>query len=114
MYFFNGYKQQYFMWEFVILGRKMMLILIVVMLSNFSFTIQILSALGVLILFLKAQMQYKPFSRDDLNELEKRSVAVTFITLLAAIFYNTEAAENDVSLWMLMILVFFANGYFIL
>jgi hypothetical protein len=52
IYFFNGYKKRFYMWEFVILWRKLAVIFASVMLANESFTLQCLVAILILILFM--------------------------------------------------------------
>ncbi len=51
-YFFNGYKADFFLWEFAILWRKISIIGITLMMANHSFTIQILMAVAVMMLFM--------------------------------------------------------------
>ena len=105
-YFFNGFHEKYYLWEFVILFRKIMVIGIVIMLANFSFTIQILTAFALMFTFVIIQIIYMPFQSKELNNLELMSVTVTCIILHLALFYSTELdSSNAASIILLLILL---------
>ena len=109
-YFFNGYREKYYLWEFVILFRKILIIGIAIMLVNFSFTIQILTAFALMFVFVIIQIIYMPFHSRELNNLELMSVTVTAITLNLALFYGTELDENNTALIILLLILMSTNA----
>jgi hypothetical protein len=58
-------------------------------------------------------LNYKPFAGSDLNRLELTSITVTLLTLNIGIFYNTEAKNSSLALFLLMIVIMVSNGYFL-
>ena len=70
------------------------------MLANHSYSLQILIALAMMLIFLYLQIKQKPYGIETLNSLELMSVGVTVLTLDIALLYNTEISHNQVALFI--------------
>ena len=66
----KGYKPHLFYWEFVIIYRKIVIVLISVFLSTVSNAVQGLAAFLVLIVAYHIHSVYRPFEIEKLNRLE--------------------------------------------
>jgi hypothetical protein len=113
-YFYNGYRGRFILWEFVILWRKIFLISVAIMLANSTSTLQILTAIALILVCLLLQTIFCPFTYKDLNRLEEMCLGVILLTLVAALFYITEARESETALVILFVILVGSNGFFIL
>ena len=76
-----GYKPYLFYWEFIIIYRKIFIVLISVFLSTVSRAVQALSAFLVLIVAYYIQSLHMPFTVDKLNRLEQMSILTAATTI---------------------------------
>jgi hypothetical protein len=111
-FLFNGYKQQYYYWEFVILYRKIILITCAVFLGNSSIPIQALTVMILLIVSLHLQYTRAPYIYDKLNVLELRSIMVVSTTIYSGLYYLTNDLNYEIEV-MLFVLILGSNLYFI-
>lgn len=88
-----GYETKYYYWEFVILSRKIIIASISVFLSNYT-SIQALTALLVLLIYVGLQVYVSPLKLARLNELEYQSIFVAGVTIYCGIYY-LQANLND-------------------
>jgi hypothetical protein len=110
-FLFNGYKQQYFYWEFVILYRKIILITCAVFLGNSSIPIQALTVMILLMVSLHLQYTRAPYMYDKLNVLELRSIMVVSTTIYSGLYYLTNDLNKETKV-MFFVLILASNLYF--
>ena len=86
-YLFKGYKVTKFYWEFIIIYRKLLIIVIATFLSGVARITQALVALYLLLLFLLLHHHSLPYSHPSLNIMEHRSLLVSIATIFFGLFY---------------------------
>lgn len=70
-FLYHGYKPKYYFWEFLIIYRKTIIILIIVFEAHIDKIIQGLLIIIILFYSFILQIQQKPFVTCDLNRIEK-------------------------------------------
>jgi hypothetical protein len=119
-FLYNGFKQSKFYWEFFIMFRKILIICIVVFIGNQSIPVQALTLLLLLLNFLVIQYLTRPYSINELNHMELRSIFVASVTIFCGLYYLTgdlgEIAKVLFFLVMLLVnlyfLAYFASNLF--
>lgn len=87
----RGYREGLFYWEYVVIYRKLLVIVFIVFFSQVSLFLQVLSTLGLLLGSIVLQQYLRPYSQPALNSLEFRSLLVTTITLYSGLFFYSES-----------------------
>ena len=101
-FIFEGYKREYWYWEIVNVGRKMLLSGISVFLSSkspdkFERNLQGHAAVLVVVVFLLVQTKCKPYRDDTLNTLEEVGLIVGGISLYMGYFTFLPGYQGAVS-----------------
>jgi hypothetical protein len=94
-FLYHGFKQSRFYWEFVILYRKVILIALSVFLTNYSVNAQALTVLLTILVYLWLQYYYRPYTLDELNDLEIIAILITSGTIYAGLYYLTVEIGNS-------------------
>ena len=89
----QGFEDQFYYWEIVLLLRKTILVLLLTFLAPISAGVQSLSAILLLIGFLVQQLRKQPFYDQRLNMLEASSLVVQISIIYLGLFYL--AGKND-------------------
>lgn len=74
-FLYNGYKRHNYFWEIVIMYRKILCIFIAVFLNRVGIIVQALVLLLLLVTFLQANNNRRPFANRSLNDIEGMSLA---------------------------------------
>lgn len=112
-FLFIGFKKVYFYLEFIIIYRKILLVFVQVFLTVLSVQAQSLIAFMIIMMALYLQHYFKPFEHKILNEMEKRSILVSAVTMYFGLFFlNVDL--HEVSIVLLIIMIFAINLYFII
>jgi len=111
-FLYTGYKPEKFYWEFVILYRKVLLIIFAVFLTNVSIALQALLALLVLVVAFILQMKRSPYLTPNLNSLEQRGILVGALTIYCGLFFLTGHVNLGPHI-ALFITIILANAYFL-
>lgn len=110
-FLYTGYKPDKFHWEFVILYRKMLLIIIAVFLTS-SISLQALVALLTLVFALILHTMHYPYLTPVLNNLELRGILVGGLTIYCGMFFLT--CEVGTGLYILLfVVIILGNAYFL-
>jgi hypothetical protein len=112
-YLFNGYKKEYYYWEFLILYRKIILITCAVFLGNSSQDLQALSVMIIMIISLHLQHTRAPYVYPQLNALELRSIIVVSTTIYSGLYFLTDHLTYEVNVG-LFVLILATNAYFLI
>jgi hypothetical protein len=111
-FLFNGYNNQFYYWEFLIMYRKVLIIFCSTFLSSISINIQALTVAIILNVSLYIHLNKNPFRNLEMNEMEKRSNLVAIVTIYCGLYYMT-ADLNNLGEILLFILIICINTYFI-
>eukprot|EP01017_Pseudomicrothorax_dubius_P034576 TRINITY_DN4761_c0_g1_i4.p1 TRINITY_DN4761_c0_g1~~TRINITY_DN4761_c0_g1_i4.p1 ORF type:complete len:251 (+),score=34.12 TRINITY_DN4761_c0_g1_i4:87-839(+) len=112
-FLYEGYNLKYYFWEFVIIYRKILLICASVFLGRNGVRFQALCVLFIGGLNYLFQKWFEPYEDEILNEMEKRSLIVSTITVYIGLYYLTNLLSVPVKLCLLLV-VFIALAYFYL
>lgn len=108
----SGYKRTCYYWEFVILYRKVLIIICAVFITNFmpirALTIQI-----VLLVAFFLQVQVEPYTTKSLNRTETLAILTADVTIYCGLYYLTEQLSIAAS-WVLFTFIVTANIVFFL
>ena len=110
-FIYNGYYRREYFWEFVIMYRKILIICCAVFL-DFSVPVQALTVLLVLMGFLWLQLVREPYSEDELNAMEVRSILVSGVTIYCGLYFLTKDLDESGKLFFFVLIVGF-NIYFL-
>jgi hypothetical protein len=85
-FMFEGYKARCFGWESVVMGRKLLLSIAIVFMTNYDAGTQLLVMLAILMLALMLQTTFNPYESEEMNQLERLSLWATIITLYLSLY----------------------------
>lgn len=94
-FFYNGFKDGFYYWEFIIIIRELFITLFFVFISNISIPMQALLTFLVILASLMLQLKLEPYSTKQLNFLELLSILVSATTIYSGIMYLTK----DINEW---------------
>ena len=89
-FFYNGFKSEFYYWEFIIIIRELLITIFFVFISNESIPIQALCTFIVILASLMLQLKLEPYSTKQLNFLELLSILVSAITIYSGILFLTK------------------------
>ena len=112
-FLYNGYHAQKYYWEFVILYRKVLIIVFSVFLATVSVSVQALGAMLIFIVAFVMQMKKTPYLTPVLNALELRAILVGAVTIYCGLFFLTTVGDTTSQLALFMVIVA-VNTYFLL
>ena len=111
---YQGLKNHAFYWEFINTFRKLGIVTINVFLSTFSQTYKGLSAIILMVTFLRIQIVLAPYKLDVNNHWEYISYASSCLTLFAGVLFVSDVKRVGLIDVLVFILVVVFNIYFIL
>jgi len=111
-FLYIGYRKPCFIWEFVILYRKIAIVFVSVFLAAFNVPVQALTAMFILMIAFYLQEHYEPYETEALNSLEKKSIICSSITIYCGLYFLTDALDNSGKLGFFFIILI-ANIYFL-
>ncbi len=90
-FLFDGFKEDSYYWEVVIMVRKLGMVTVTVFLRKFGPTVQAATALIWLIGSLVFQVRKMPYASDQLNKLEVAGLSVAVVTMyLGLLMFSTK------------------------
>ena len=114
-FLFSGYLRKRFFWEFVIIAKKFVLVVLtVIMQSDYNPNTQSLLLITSLLVFLVLHVHFTPYITRELNNLELLSSLAAIITILAGIVMS-ESAKSGKS-WLSTvsaIVILVINSWFV-
>lgn len=100
----SGYRWKCYYWEFVILYRKVLIIMCGVFISS-SIPMQALTIQLVLLSSLLLQLYVRPFTSYHLNMTETLAICVSDATIYCGLYYLTEELSSETSLLFFAVIV---------
>ena len=107
----NGYMRKRYYWEFVILYRKVLIIICSVFLSG-TIAVQALTVELILFLFLLLQARVSPYTTKQLNHLELIGIIVADVTIYCGLYFLTDLSTK--SSWFFFTVIVVINAVFLL
>jgi hypothetical protein len=96
-YLYEGFKSDFYFWEYLILGRKYILISICIFMTNYGIMTQALTVLLVLVLCLVLTARKRPFINEYMFDLEAISLATSIISVYSGLFYLADTSQIGLS-----------------
>jgi len=106
------YRRHCFYWEFVILYRKVLIIICAVFMTN-SIPQQALTIQVILLIAFFLQLHVEPYTTSQLNQIETLAILVADVTIYCGLYYLTLQLSLTAA-WLLFILIVTANVAFLL
>jgi len=113
-FLYRGYKDNKYYWEFIILMRKVILIVVLVFLSMVSRTLQAILTSVILSLAFYLQIKNNPHKFEVLGELEENSLICLCFLSYAGIYFLTVTPQFVALNYIVLILSLFGNLLFLL
>jgi len=111
-FLYIGYRKACFIWEFVILYRKISIVFVSVFLASFNIPVQALTAMFILMISFYLQEHYEPYETEALNSLEKKSIICSALTIYCGLYFLTDSLNNTGKLGFFFVILI-ANLYFL-
>jgi len=108
----SGYTRHCFYWEFVILYRKVLIIICAVFINS-SIPLQALTIQIVLLVAFFLQLRVQPYTTPQLNMTETLAILVADVTIYCGLYYLTMQLSYVAS-WVLFIIIVATNIVFLL
>lgn len=94
-FLFNGYKQRTYYWESVVMFRKVAMIFISVFLRSLGTRIQAFTVFLLLLFFVIATVEKKPYLTRKLNNLELISLVTSCTTIYSGFFFLSATESSS-------------------
>mmetsp|Transcript_19733 Transcript_19733/g.26007 ORF Transcript_19733/g.26007 Transcript_19733/m.26007 type:complete len:1690 (+) Transcript_19733:108-5177(+) len=112
-FLYDGYKNDFFLWETWVMSRKVILIIVTVFITVYGNNTVAVTGLVVVLISSLLQFLCRPFNEKDLNALESASLSTTLFTYLCGLYFLQEDL-NPNFVWALVVLIFVCNCFFVL
>ncbi|GIL57789.1 hypothetical protein Vafri_12932 [Volvox africanus] len=112
---YQEYEGEYYYWESIVMLRKFAITGVIVFAGTYRWQLTLLLALGVIAIALMAQVAYRPYISDAMDELERLGLVTTLVTFYLATYFMDETVGSSVRVGLsFAILVLNAITVFIL
>ncbi|KAG2453407.1 hypothetical protein HYH02_001630 [Chlamydomonas schloesseri] len=88
-FMYEDYSERAYFWDSMIMLRKLAVVIVITFLEPISPQLQILTALGVIIIALVAQMLVHPYKNARMNYMERLSLWATMTMLYCALYFSS-------------------------
>ena len=104
-FLYKGFKPNRYYWEFLTMLRKMLIICTSVFLRNVSIPIQALLTFLIILGSYILQEKFEPYTAEQLNKMEMKSIIVSSVTIYAGMFFLTDSLNDDMKLTLFVLMV---------
>jgi len=111
-FLYSGYHRRYYFWEFVVVLRKSLMVIIANLLMTAQSEIQAEIAICVLWIFVILQHKQKPFDTGSFNRLEFLSLLASLVTVVTGALYLSDLRTQPGAYYGLLITAFTFNALF--
>ena len=91
-FLYHGYHGNRYYWEFVIMGRKLLIISVALLLRSSTVSMQLIFVLLILVCALVLNQHYKPFELEELNKTENYSIGLSITCFTSGLMVEAESA----------------------
>lgn len=111
-FLYHGYHSNRYYWEFVVMGRKLLIISVALFLRSSTVSMQLIFVILILIFALVLNHHYKPFELEELNNTENYSICLSITCFTSGLMVEAESAYS----WhiVLFVVLVIANTLFFL
>ena len=113
-FLYSGYHPRFYYWEFVVVLRKSVMVIIANVMVTVQSKAQCLVALSALWLFLVLQYKATPLETHRFNRTEFLSLLSSLVTVVAGSLYLSDLRSQTGAYYILLVLVFTFNSLFML
>lgn len=92
---YKAYRPEMWWWEIALSARKVFFAVAAITMRHSGVDIQINTGLLVVVLALAAQLHFKPYTADELDNLEALSLLTQFFTLVTGVYMFSEYVSYD-------------------
>eukprot|EP01017_Pseudomicrothorax_dubius_P011163 TRINITY_DN14123_c0_g1_i1.p1 TRINITY_DN14123_c0_g1~~TRINITY_DN14123_c0_g1_i1.p1 ORF type:complete len:321 (-),score=28.92 TRINITY_DN14123_c0_g1_i1:35-958(-) len=85
-----SYSKKAYFWEFVIIGRKVFLILIGIMMNNLSYQWRTIFVLLMVLIMIRLHLGWEPYGTSLFNHIESASLFVIYISTIAGLLMDIQ------------------------
>eukprot|EP00359_Climacostomum_virens_P007602 CAMPEP_0204901898 /NCGR_PEP_ID=MMETSP1397-20131031/3348_1 /ASSEMBLY_ACC=CAM_ASM_000891 /TAXON_ID=49980 /ORGANISM="Climacostomum Climacostomum virens, Strain Stock W-24" /LENGTH=1637 /DNA_ID=CAMNT_0052070321 /DNA_START=1200 /DNA_END=6113 /DNA_ORIENTATION=- len=111
-FLYHGYRPEVFYWEFVVLYRKIGIIVVAVFMNTYE-TNQAVTAVILLFFFYVLQIRVKPYSNAKLNTTEELSIVVSTTTISCGLYFLTNETGEVGTLFLFTIVTLTNTTFFL-
>lgn len=111
-FLYSGYHPQFYYWEFVVVLRKSLMVIIANLMVTTQSKVQSQVAITVLWFFVILQYKEMPFDTRRFNRTEFLSLFASLITVISGALYLSDLRTQPGAYYTLLIIVFFSNSLF--
>jgi hypothetical protein len=111
-FLYSGYHPKFYYWEFVVVMRKSIMVVVANIMVTATSHAQ--SQVAIIILWFFTILQYKktPFEGRRFNRIEFLSLVSSLVTVIAGALYQTDLRTQSGAYFIMLIVVFFFNSFF--
>eukprot|EP00736_Rhodelphis_marinus_P004900 Rmarinus@m.7032 len=104
-FLYSGFEVEFFWWECWIMLRKTVVAFITVFMTGFAVTVQGLCLLGFLVVSMTLHVYAQPYNNDFFDNLESLSLASSFLTIYAGLYFYQPELEDHTGLRLFLTVV---------
>jgi len=112
-FLYSGYHPRFYFWEFVVVLRKSVMVMIANLLMTSESQTQSEMAVGALWIFTILQHKEMPFETRRFNHTEFLSLSASLVAVIGGALYQTDLRTQPGAYFALLIAVFFFNAMFL-
>lgn len=87
-FLYRGYEEDYYYWEVIVTGRKVLIVFIAVFFKSYGAVVQGIASLVVIQTALLLNIIYGPYDYGLQDRMETLSLATSFFTLVGGLYYE--------------------------
>ena len=111
-FLYLGYRDSKWWWEFIVLGRKFAILIVLIWISQISVFIQALTAIFILYASHSLQIQNNPFASFETNRIENISLVCSQLIIYLGQWYLSGELGEETKI-MLFTIILIATAVFI-
>ena len=112
-FLYAGYHPHFFYWEFVVVLRKSLMVMIANLMLTEQSIIQAEMAIGVVWVFTILQYREMPFETRRFNRTESLSLSTSLVTVITGALYLTDLRTQPGAYYCLLVIAFAINAFFL-
>ena len=113
-FLYLGFHPKKYWWEFVIVIRKVTLLMTLVWLNHISVESQVVVLLLIIIIAYRLQYATNPYRTELMNYIETLSLVVSFLTVYVGLWYLTVEIENEQFKIFIFVMLIITNVIFVI
>ena len=112
-FLYSGYHQHFYYWEFVVVLRKSLMVIVANLMVTTQSKVQSQVAISVLWFFVILQYKEMPFETRRFNRTEFLSLFSSLVTVICGALYLSDLHAQKGAYYALLVIVFFTNSLYL-